>query len=60
MRSSTPPVPLGILVKSLRPIAFCGAQKQQWSVAVVCRLPDCRPRHSTSWCSFGRNGGLIT
>src|SRR3546814_9396680 len=36
MRSSTPPVPLGICVKLLWPMRFCGAQKQQWSVAVVC------------------------
>ncbi|MDT4862857.1 hypothetical protein FQZ97_975320 [compost metagenome] len=60
MRSSTPPQPLGIFVKSSRPAAFCSAQKVQWSVAVVCNWPDCRPRHSASWCTFGRNGGLIT
>ena len=60
MRSSMPAVPLGMRLKSSRPMAFCSAQKQQWSVAVVCRLPDCKPRHSASWCSRGRNGGLIT
>ncbi|MNQ95013.1 hypothetical protein D3C85_1105530 [compost metagenome] len=48
MRSSMPAVPLGILLKSSRPAAFWSAQKQQWSVAVVCRLPDCRPRQSAS------------
>src|SRR5450830_1574330 len=34
-RSSTPPVPFGILLKSALPMAFCSAQKVQWSVAVV-------------------------
>ncbi|MNH20650.1 hypothetical protein D3C79_804290 [compost metagenome] len=48
MRSSMPAVPLGMRLKSSRPMAFCSAQKQQWSVAVVCRLPDCRPCHSAS------------
>ena len=59
-RSSTPPVPLGILEKSSLPTAFCAAQKVQWSVAVVCKFPDCNPRHKTSWFSLERNGGLIT
>ena len=48
IRSSIPAMPLGIRLKSSRPAAFCSAQKQQWSVAVVCRLPDCRPPHSAS------------
>ncbi|MNH36053.1 hypothetical protein D3C79_968050 [compost metagenome] len=48
IRSSIPAVPLGMRLKSSRPAAFCSAQKQQWSVAVVCRLPDCRPPHSAS------------
>ncbi len=59
-RSSTPPQPFGIIAKLALPAAFCGAQNTQWSVAVVCRLPDCRPRHSISWWPLGRNGGLIT
>ena len=48
MRSSMPPVPFGISVKSSRPAAFCGAQKQQWSVAVVCSCPEASPAHSAS------------
>mmetsp|Transcript_10612 Transcript_10612/g.26008 ORF Transcript_10612/g.26008 Transcript_10612/m.26008 type:complete len:230 (+) Transcript_10612:473-1162(+) len=60
MRSSTPPVPLGILRKSSLPMAFCGVQKQQWSVAVVWMWPACRPCHSSFWCSLGRKGGDIT
>jgi hypothetical protein len=59
-RSSTPPVPFGIFRKSFSPARFYGLQKQQWSVAVVCRLPDCRPFQSAAWCSFERKGGLIT
>jgi len=47
-RSSMPPQPLGIRVKSDLPAAFCGAQKTQWSVAVVCSCPDCNPRQSAS------------
>ena len=60
MRSCTPPVPLGIFAKFSFPMAFCAAQKVQWSVAVVCSWPDCRPRHSASWWPLGRKGGLIT
>ena len=60
IRSSTPPVPLGIFRKSSLPIAFCGVQKQQWSVAVVWIRPDCRPFHSKPWCRFDRNGGDMT
>jgi hypothetical protein len=59
-RSSTPPQPLGILLKSALPAAFCSAQKVQWSVAVVCRLPACSPRHRNVLLPLGRNGGLIT
>ena len=59
-RSSTPPQPLGILAKLSLPAAFCSAQNVQWSVAVVCKLPLCRPRHKNSWCVLARNGGLIT
>jgi hypothetical protein len=29
-------------------------------VAVVCRLPLCRPCHSAAWWCLPRNGGLIT
>lgn len=39
MRSSTPFTPLGILVKSSFPSAFCAAEKVQLSVPVVCRSP---------------------
>src|SRR6218665_3584955 len=60
MRSSTPPVPLGIWAKFFWPMAFCAAQNTQWSVAVVCNWPDCRPRQSASWWALGRNGGVIT
>jgi hypothetical protein len=59
MRSSMPPQPFGIFVKSFFPIAFCSALKVQWSVAVVCRCPA-SPRQSAAWCSFERKGGLIT
>ena len=59
-RSSTPPQPLGIRLKSFLPAAFCSAQKVQWSVAVVCRLPLCRPFHKNSLLPLGRKGGLIT
>ena len=60
MRSSTPPQPFGMRVKSSAPIAFWPAQNVQWSVAVVCRLPPCRPCHSAVWWWLERNGGLIT
>ena len=46
MRSSSPPVPFGILVKSPMPMRFCSVVKAQWSVATTCSEPDCRPAHS--------------
>src|ERR1700741_4668458 len=60
IRSSMTPQPLGILLESDVPAAFCGAKNTQWAVAVVCNCPDCSPRQSASWCPLGRNGGLIT
>jgi hypothetical protein len=56
MRSSTPPQPFGILAKLSMPAAFCDAQKVQWSVAVVCSWPLCRPRHRNSWWILGAEG----
>ena len=35
MRSSRPPVPFGILVKSPKPSSFCLVVKAQWSVATT-------------------------
>ena len=35
MRSSSPPVPFGIMRKSFRPIRFCSIVKEQWSVATT-------------------------
>src|SRR5580700_4535110 len=58
--SSSPPVPFGILVKSVRPSRFCADVKAQWSVATTCSDPDWRPAHKLAWWSFGRNGGDIT
>jgi hypothetical protein len=34
-RSSSPPVPFGILVKSPTPWRFCSVVKAQWSVATT-------------------------
>ena len=60
MRSSRPPVPFGIFVKSPAPVRFCSVVKEQWSVATTCSDPACRPAHSESWWSLLRNGGLMT
>src|SRR4051794_20089857 len=60
MRSPRPPVPFGILVKSLAPIRFCLMVNEQWSVATTDSVPDCKPAHSESWCLLARNGGDIT
>ena len=38
-RSSSPPVPFGILVKSPTPKRFCSVVKAQWSVATTCSEP---------------------
>src|SRR3569832_106990 len=46
MRSSRPPVPLGILAKLPTPLRFCAVVKAQWSVATTCSEPDCRPAHN--------------
>ena len=47
-RSSRPPVPLGILVKSPRPISFCLVVNAQWSVATTCSDPARRPFQRSS------------
>ncbi len=44
MRSSRPPVPFGILVKSPRPVRFWSVVKAQWSVATTCSEPDGKAR----------------
>src|SRR3989337_2030684 len=60
MRSSSPPVPLGIIEKFLAPTRFCLIVKEQWSVATTESEPDCRPAHRLSWWLLLRNGGDIT
>ena len=60
IRSSSPPVPFGILVKSPSPIRFCSVVKAQWSVATTCSEPEASPAQSESWLRLSRNGGDIT
>ena len=59
-RSSSPPVPFGILRKSPTPIRFCSVVKAQWSVATTWSEPEARPAQSESWLTLSRNGGDIT
>ena len=59
-RSSRPPVPLGILVKSPSPMRFCSSVKAQWSVATTCSEPAASPAQSESWFFLSRKGGDIT
>ena len=42
-RSSSPPVPFGILVKLPTPMRFCSVVKAQWSVATTCSEPEASP-----------------
>ena len=60
MRSSRPPVPLGMMRKSLAPASFCSVVKEQWSVAVHCAMPAVSAFQSVSWCFLLRKGGDIT
>ena len=48
MRSSSPPVPFGILVKSPTPYRFCSVVNAQWSVATTESDPACNPAQSES------------
>ena len=47
-RSSSPPVPLGIIGKPSSPIRFCSVLNAAWSVATTCNDPDASPAHKLS------------
>ena len=48
IRSSMPPVPLGMLRKSSRPIRFCSVVNTQWSVPITEMVPSAMPFQSAS------------
>ena len=59
--SPTPGAPLGIRVKSSRPISFCFSKlKEQWSVATHWIEPSISPAQSSALLPASRRGGDIT
>ena len=54
-------MPLGIFVKSPRPISFWPAKSNgAWSVPTVLIAPDRSPAHSAPACDASRSGGDMT